>query len=70
MTQTKASWVDFKEVKAGVSMVQILERYGALDTLQKSPNSDRLSGVCPIHGGTNKTHFRVSVSKNCWNCEG
>lgn len=26
--------------------------------------------MCPIHGGTNKTLFRVSASKNCWNCFG
>jgi len=70
MTQAKASWVDFKDIKARVSIVQILERYGALDSLTKSGNGDRLSGACPIHGGTNKTHFRVSVSKNCWNCFG
>jgi DNA primase len=29
-----------------------------------------LSGACLIHGGTNTTHFRVSISKNCWNCFG
>jgi DNA primase len=70
MAQAKTVWVDFKEIKARVSIVQILERYGALESLAKSGNGDRLSGACPIHGGTNKTHFRVSVSKNCWNCFG
>ena len=70
MSQTKTAWVDFKEVKARVSIVQILERYGALASLSKTGNGDRLSGACPIHGGTNRTHFRVSVSKNCWNCFG
>lgn len=70
MSQAIASWVDFKEVKARVSIVQVLERYGAIQTLAKSGNGDRLSGACPIHGGSNKTHFRVSVSKNCWNCFG
>jgi len=70
MAQTKSSWVDFKLIKSKVSIVQLLERYGALESLAKSSNGDRLSGACPIHGGTNKTHFRVSVSKNCWNCFG
>jgi DNA primase len=70
MAQTKSSWVDFKLIKSKVSIVQILERYGALESLAKSANGDRLSGACPIHGGTNKTHFRVSVLKNCWNCFG
>lgn len=70
MAPAKTAWVDFKEIKARVSIVQILERYGALESLAKSGTGDRLSGVCPIHGGTNRTHFRVSVSKNCWNCFG
>ena len=70
MTQTKSEWVDFKDIKARVSIVHILERYEVLTSLSKSGNGDRLSGACPIHGGTNKTHFRVSVSKNCWNCFG
>ncbi len=70
MPTAKSAWVDFKEIKAKVSIVQILERYGVIETLVKSGNGDRLSGACPIHGGTNKTHFRVSISKNCWNCFG
>jgi len=70
MPATKTAWVDFKEIKAKVSIVQILERYGCLESLAKSGSGDRLSGACPIHGGTNKTHFRVSISKNCWNCFG
>lgn len=68
MSQVKNSWVDFKEIKARVSIVQILENYGIFETLERS--GDRLSGVCPIHGGSNKTHFRVSIAKNCWNCFG
>jgi DNA primase len=70
MAQAKAAWVDFKEIKSRVSIAQILERYGVLDSLAKGGSGDRLSGACPIHGGANKTHFRVSVSKNCWNCFG
>jgi len=70
MAQAKAAWVDFKAIKSQVSIAQILERYGVLQTLANSGNGDRLSGACPIHGGSNKTHFRVSVSRNCWNCFG
>ena len=69
MTTAKTAWVDFKEIKSKVSIVDILKRYGVLEALSKSGN-DRLSGACPIHGGTNTTHFRVSISKNCWNCFG
>ena len=70
MAQAKAAWVDFKAIKSQVSIVQILERYGFLQSLAKSGSGERFSGACPIHGGTNKTHFRVSASKNCWNCFG
>ena len=58
--------VDFKAVKAAVSMEQVLDRYGLLDGLKR--NGDSLSGPCPIHKGSNPTQFRVSSSKNLWNC--
>jgi len=61
-------FVDFKEVKTKVSLTEVLERYQVLDNLSR--NGDRLSGPCPIHGGSNVTQFRVSISKNCFNCFG
>lgn len=64
-----ALFVSFKAVKEAVSMAQVLERYGLLDTLKRH-GADGLTGTCPIHKGTNPTQFRVSVSKNCWNCFG
>jgi len=70
MAQAKTAWVDLRDQSRRVSIVQILERYGALPALSKSGNGGRWSGACPIHGGTNKTPSRVSVSKNCWNCFG
>jgi DNA primase len=65
---SKTHYVDFKAIKAAVTMEQALQRYGLLDRMQK--NGDSLSGCCPIHGGNNPTQFRVSLSKNCWNCFG
>ncbi len=62
----KSQYVDFKAVKAAVSMEQVLDRYGLLDTFKRS--GDSLSGPCPLHGGTNPTQFRVSLTKNVWNC--
>ena len=62
------AFVDFKEVKSRVTIVQILERYDLVRTFKRL--ADRFSGPCPIHGGTNPTQFRVSISKNCWNCFG
>ena len=63
---SKSKFVDFKAIKAAVSMEQVLDRYGLLDTFKRS--GDSLSGPCPLHGGTNPTQFRVSLSKNVWNC--
>lgn len=60
--------VDFKEVKAQVNLTDVLDRYDLMPSLNL--NGDRLSGVCPIHQGTNSTQFRVSISKNCFNCFG
>ncbi|MGA3266519.1 MAG: CHC2 zinc finger domain-containing protein [Verrucomicrobiota bacterium] len=62
----KSSFVDFKAVKAAITMEAVLEHYGLLDKFKRG--SDSLSGPCPIHKGSNPTQFRVSISKNIWNC--
>jgi len=62
----KSKFVDFKAVKAAITMEQVLEHYGLLDKFKRS--GDSLSGSCPIHKGSNPTQFSVSVSKNAWNC--
>jgi len=68
MPKSESRYVDFRAVKAAVSMEQLLSHYGILERFKRS--SDSLSGPCPIHDGTNATQFRVSISKNCWNCFG
>lgn len=62
----KSSFVDFKAVKAAITMEQLLQHYNLLDGFKRSGES--LSGPCPIHKGANPTQFRVSLSKNLWNC--
>src|SRR5437868_2204828 len=62
----KSSFIDFKAVKAATSIEQVLDHYGLLDRFKR--NGDSLSGPCPIHKGSNPTQFRVSLSKNIWNC--
>src|SRR5216684_4321789 len=62
----KSSFVDFRAIKAAITMEQLLEHYALLDRFKRS--GDSLSGPCPIHKGENPTQFRVSVSKNIWNC--
>ena len=62
----KSPFVDFKTVKESVSILQILDHYQLTDTFKQ--NGDSLTGPCPLHGGQSPTQFRVSISKNCWNC--
>src|SRR5580692_6739311 len=62
----KSSFVDFKAVKAAITMEQVLTHYGLMDKFKRG--TDSLNGPCPIHKGSNPTQFRVSVSKNIWNC--
>lgn len=68
MSKSESRYVDFRAVKAAVTMEQVLQHYGALERFKRG--ADSLSGPCPIHSGTNPTQFRVSLSKNCWNCFG
>src|SRR2546421_6484357 len=63
---SKSSFVDFKAIKAAITMEQLLEHYNLSEQFKKV--GDSLSGPCPIHKGSNPTQFRVSVSKNIWNC--
>src|SRR3954462_14182644 len=62
----KSSFVDFKAVKAAVKMEEVLRHYNLLDGFKRT--GENLSGPCPIHKGTNPTQFRVSTTKNLWNC--
>src|SRR6266496_4390981 len=68
MSKSKGDFVDFISVKNSVSIFQILEHFGLTSKL--SQKGDSYSGPCPIHNGDNPTQFRVSISKNCWNCFG
>jgi DNA primase len=64
MSQSK--FVDFRAVKREITMLQVLEHYGLMGRMHR--NGDSITGACPIHEGKNETAFRVSISKNCWNC--
>jgi DNA primase len=62
----KSAFVDFKVVKAAITMEQVLEHYGLLQNFKRS--GDSLNGPCPIHNGSSPTQFRISTSKNIWHC--
>jgi DNA primase len=51
-----------------VSIEQILEYYGLEENLIRK--GDQLIGPCPIHKGTNKSQFHVSLAKNAFRCFG
>jgi DNA primase len=60
-------FIDFRAIKAAVTMEQVLDHYGLKDKLRPI-GDDSLTGCCPIHEGHNPTQFRVSLGKNCWKC--
>jgi len=66
MAKEKRPFVDFGAIRDRITMEQVLEHYGVLNTLKR--NGSRLSGPCPIHHGTNPTQFRVDTEQNIWNC--
>jgi hypothetical protein len=45
---SKQQFVDFREVKQAVSMLQILDHYGLTDQMTRSGNGRSLSGKCPL----------------------
>ena len=61
----KNNWVDFKAIKAAVSMEMILGHYG-VNWLRKK--DDELRGRCPIHQGEGQSTFHVSLSKKVFHC--
>ena len=61
----KDNWVDFKAVKAAVSMQAVLDRYN-INWLRKK--GDELRGRCPIHKGEGEDAFHVNLAKGAFNC--
>lgn len=59
------NWVDFKAIKAAVSMQAVLDRY-QINWLRKK--KDELQGRCPIHQGDGENAFHVHLTKNVFNC--
>ncbi|HEV8413048.1 MAG TPA: CHC2 zinc finger domain-containing protein [Bryobacteraceae bacterium] len=59
------NWVDFKAIKAAVTMEMILGRY-RVNWLRKK--DDELRGRCPIHQGEGQSTLHVSLTKNVFHC--
>src|SRR5712692_6623961 len=60
-----STFVDFKMVKAAVTLEQVLAHY-QVNWLRKS--GDELRGRCPIHHGESPDSFHASTSKNAFHC--
>ena len=58
-------WISFEEIKARVSIEDILNHYG-IDLRRRK---DELIGICPFHEET-KGSFSANVTKNIWQCFG
>ena len=67
-TGPKKNYVVFSEVKARVTMAQVLEHYGLAEDMTR--RGEDLLGCCPIHRGTNATQFKVNLPKNIYYCFG
>lgn len=59
------SWVDFKTVKAAVSISQVLEHY---QIQLRSISADALRGHCPLQAEGGQNSFHVSLSKGAFQC--
>jgi DNA primase len=60
------SYLDFRAIKARVTIRQVLDHYGLTAQLKRAGES--LTGRCPIHQGDRSDSFRVSPDKNCYHC--
>lgn len=60
------NWIDFRTIKAGVSIAAVLEHYHWKSVRRRG--KDHLEGCCPIHGGQRPDAFHVDVRKNAFHC--
>lgn len=63
----ESAWVDFKEVKAAISIEMVLAHY---NVKLRRVSRDSLRGSCPLptHSAKGEQSFCVNVTKNIWSC--
>ena len=60
-------WIDFAEIRAKVSLEEVLlGMYGLGDRLKRQ--GKKLIGPCPIHGGDGPRAFQADLEKNVYFC--
>jgi len=68
MSRNNDGFVDYKQLKACVSIIMILDHYGWVRQLKGAGNTVR--SCCPIHNGSNDKQFVVNIRNNTWCCFG
>jgi DNA primase len=60
----ESNWVDFKAIKAAVTIGQVLDHYG----VKLKHSGKELRGRCPIHQGDGTDSFHANTEKNAFHC--
>ena len=63
-----SAWVNYHELKASVSIPQVLGHYGLLSGMKQ--RGEVLEGPCPIHKGHGPRQFRTTPSGHGYYCHG
>ena len=59
-------WVNFREIRAQISIQRVLTEYYKIDNLKASGKV--ATGPCPIHNGDAPRSFHVDFERNLWHC--
>ncbi len=60
-------WINFKEIRAKVSLEDVIVRLYGITTLDRR-NEHELVGPCPVHHGDSATAFHADVAAGRWYC--
>ena len=66
MPETTNNWVNFAEIRARVSLEDVLVRYYQITTLKR--DGPKLVGPCPVHNGDSPRAFHADLDRNVWHC--
>lgn len=63
---TPSNWVNFAEIRASISLEDVIFRYYKIDTLKR--DGEKLVGPCPIHRGDSPRAFHADLGRNVYHC--
>ena len=61
-----ATWINFAELRARISLSDVIFRYYGITTLKR--DGQKLVGPCPVHNGDSPRAFHADLDKNVWHC--